>query len=203
MSDTVVDTVVEAVQPAEAPPPAQAPPPVQAPPPTPSANEPDRKVSYEYTPRDTMSETLNVSAEGTPPKKRVQKLREETPTKESFAGSKSQEVHCRDSIEFVRPASSRRNKTRSAVFDFTPPKVTPRRIPNGIGKSPYATHEPLSNGRKHGYRPTTPFAEHNHVTEQQVFSPRRERTITPVTKTPVPPPFKRPPPGGYCNNIFG
>ena len=39
-----------------------------------------------------MTETLNISAEGTPPKKRVQKIKEETPTKESFAGSKSQEV---------------------------------------------------------------------------------------------------------------
>ncbi|KAL5247939.1 hypothetical protein ACHWQZ_G017191 [Mnemiopsis leidyi] len=183
-----VDSVVQILQPEQAPPPALA---------------PDRKVSYEYTPPDTMNETLNVSVEGTPPKKRSQKLKEETPVKESFAGSKSKEVHCRDSIEFVRPASSRRNKTRSSVFDFTPPKTTPRRIPNGIGKSPYATHEPKTNGIRDEYRPTTPFAEHNHVTEQQVFSPRRERTITPVVKTPVPPPFRRPPPGGYCNNIFG
>jgi len=165
-------------------------------------------TKYEYTPPDTMTETLNTSVEGTPPKKRAQKLKEDTPVKDSFAGSKSKEVHCRDSIEFVRPASSRRNKTRSSVFDFTPPKVTPRRMPNGIGnqrysRSPYATHEPIRNGTKDEYRPTTPFAEHHHVTEQQVFSPRRERTITPIVKTPVPPPFKRPPPGGYCNNIFG
>ena len=47
---------------------------------------------YEYTPPDTMTETLNTSVEGTPPKKRAQKLKEETPVKESFAGSKSKEV---------------------------------------------------------------------------------------------------------------
>ncbi|XP_063690280.1 uncharacterized protein LOC134822932 isoform X1 [Bolinopsis microptera] len=163
---------------------------------------------YECTPADTMTETLNISAEGTPPKKKVQKMKEETPVKKSFAGSKSQDVHCRDSIEFTRPASARRNKNRSSVFDNTPPKSTPRRIPNGIGgqrysRSPYATHEPMSNGKQDGYRPTTPFAQHNHVTEQQVFSPRRERTITPMVKTPVPPPFVRPPPGGYSSNIFG
>ena len=35
-------------------------------------------------------------------------------------------------------------------------------------RSPYATHEPKTNGVKDEYRPTTPFAEHNHVTEQQV-----------------------------------
>ena len=39
-----------------------------------------------------MSDTLNKSAEGTPPKKRAQKLKEETPTKKEFAGAKSDEV---------------------------------------------------------------------------------------------------------------
>eukprot|EP00116_Pleurobrachia_bachei_P011638 sb/3471900/ len=135
---------------------------------------PDRIVSYSHTPRDTMSDTINVSVDGKSPKKRAQKQKEETPTKDSSAGSSSTEVHSRDSIEFVRPNSARTNKLRSSVFDFSPVRSPARRLPNGVGnqrysRSPYATHEAngLSNGSGSEYRPTTPFAEHSHVTSEQ------------------------------------
>jgi len=170
---------------------------------------PTRSITkYEFTPRDSMGDTLNKSFEGELPKKRAQKIKDETPTKDTYAGNSSKDLGVRDSIEFVRPASSRREKTKSKVFDFTPPKFAPRRYPNGIrnqrySKSPYATHDAAVSNGVDFKRPTTPFAQHEHVSNDQVYSPRRARTFVAIPTTPTPRPFVRPPPGGHCSGIFG